>query len=54
MNIMRSYIMEQAKELQAMGRHVPELLGTIRDTPAAVDILRRFAGMVNKGQQPAA
>jgi GMP synthase (glutamine-hydrolysing) len=42
-NIMESYVVEQAKELEAAGRDVAELLRTIRDTPVAVSILSRFA-----------
>ncbi len=54
MRIMGSYIVEQAKELEMTGHDVPELLRTIRDTPVAATILRRFAGIVGKGQQSAA
>jgi GMP synthase (glutamine-hydrolysing) len=53
MNIMKSYVMEQVKELEAAGRDVPHLLGTIEDTPVAVEIMRRFAAMVSKREQPA-
>ncbi|PKN28849.1 MAG: GMP synthase [Deltaproteobacteria bacterium HGW-Deltaproteobacteria-21] len=47
-NIMESYVVEQAKELEAAGRDVPELLRTIRDTPVAVSILSRFARLSAK------
>ncbi len=40
--IMRSYIEEQAEELTAAGRQVDAILATVRDTPVAADLFRRF------------
>ncbi|OPY91282.1 MAG: GMP synthase (glutamine-hydrolyzing) [Syntrophus sp. PtaU1.Bin208] len=47
--IMASYVVEQAKELEASGRDIRELRRTIRDTPVAAQILRRFAFIASKG-----
>ncbi|RJR35497.1 MAG: glutamine amidotransferase [Desulfobacteraceae bacterium] len=46
--IMESYVLEQAKELGAAGRNVPEILGTIRETPSASEILKRFADFIKE------
>jgi GMP synthase (glutamine-hydrolysing) len=45
-NIMESYIEEQAEELEAAGRDAQALLQTIRDTPVAAAVLRRFGCMM--------
>ncbi|SEM49929.1 GMP synthase (glutamine-hydrolysing) [Syntrophus gentianae] len=47
--IMESYVMEQAKELEESRRDIQEVLRTIRDTPVAAAILRRFAFIASKG-----
>lgn len=49
--IMESYILEQTKELETAGRDASALLRTIRDTPIAASLLRRFATMTGKNQQ---
>ena len=49
-NVMKSYILNQADELKAIGRDVSEILSTVRGTSAAKETLRRFAHIVQKGQ----
>ena len=49
--LMRSYIEEQAQELEVAGRDVSELYGTVRDTPEAASLLGRFSEIVKEGQQ---
>jgi GMP synthase (glutamine-hydrolysing) len=41
--LMRSYIEEQAGEIQASGRSMADILQTVKDTPDAASVLRRFA-----------
>ncbi len=55
--IMRSYIQEQANELELAGFEVVQLLDAVSETPIAAQILRRFANLVverlaNKAIQP--
>ncbi len=45
-DIMRSYIEEQADELDSAGRDVPELLCAVAETPVAAKTLRNFARIV--------
>jgi GMP synthase (glutamine-hydrolysing) len=44
--IMRSYIEEQAVELDSAGVNIPELLNAVEETPVAARILRDFALLV--------
>ncbi len=45
MSIMRSYVLNQAKELEASGRDLSAVLGKLRETPLAAMILRRFSAL---------
>ena len=47
--VMRDYILEQADELESMGRSVRELLCAVKGTPVALQTLRNFAGIVENG-----
>ena len=49
--IMRSYILEQAKELESAERDVSEILRTVKETPAAAGILKNFAHIVLQGSK---
>jgi GMP synthase (glutamine-hydrolysing) len=49
--IMKSYISEQADELEATGRDVSDLLRKVKEAPAASGLLRRFAQIVEKRRQ---
>jgi GMP synthase (glutamine-hydrolysing) len=51
MAIMKSYIEEQATELETAGRDVAELLRNVVETPVAAAVLRRFALLVWSGAQ---
>jgi GMP synthase (glutamine-hydrolysing) len=46
--IMRSYIMAQADELEQAGRNVSELLHSVSETPVAAQIIRNFARIVEE------
>ena len=48
-NIMRSYILAQADDLEAAGRQVSALVEAVRETPAAAGILRAFAKIAQSG-----
>ena len=50
-SVMRSYVEEQAQELEFAGRDVSELYGSVRDTPEAASLLRKFSEIVNGSQQ---
>jgi len=52
--IMRSYVDEQAQELEAAARDLSEIHNTIRATPVAASILSRFLNIVNEDQPAAA
>jgi GMP synthase (glutamine-hydrolysing) len=45
--IMRSYIQEQESELDAAGMDVTKILASVRDTPIAAQILKRFGSIVS-------
>ena len=45
-DIMRSYIEEQADELDSAGMDVPELLCAVAETPIAAKTLKNFARIV--------
>jgi len=49
--IMESYILEQAEELETAGHDTSSLLRTIRVTPIAASLLKRFAIMIDKVRQ---
>lgn len=44
-SIVRSYVLNQAKELEAAGRDLSAILGALKETPFAALILRRFAAL---------
>ena len=46
--IMESYIREQEEELARAGRDLPEIYRTVRETPEAADLLRRFAELAGQ------
>lgn len=45
--VMRSYIVEQGRELEAMGRDISDLVSAVIETPVAARVLRNFGKMVN-------
>lgn len=47
-DIMRSYIKEQADELESAGRDVSELLHSVVETPVAAETLRIFSLMISR------
>lgn len=49
-NIMRSYINEQAEELQSAGVDIAERIKTVSETPVALTTLRNFARYVENQQ----
>ncbi|WP_372880439.1 glutamine amidotransferase [Psychromonas sp.] len=50
-HIMNSYIEEQAGKLESAGRNLTEIYGTVRETPQAATILRKFAEICKHGDQ---
>lgn len=49
--IMESYILEQAEELESAGNNTSSLLKTVRDTPIAASLLKRFTNLIGKDRQ---
>lgn len=49
--IMKSYILEQTEELETAGHDTSSLPRTIRDTPIAASLLKRFASLIGKDRQ---
>ena len=49
--IMKSYVEEQTEELKVAERDLTDIYRSVRDTPGAASILRRFFEIVNEGQQ---
>lgn len=49
--IMKSYVEEQAEELKVAERNLAGIYQSVRDTPEAASILRRFSRIVNEGQR---
>lgn len=47
--IMRSYIREQAGELESEGLSARELLPAVAETPSAARVVRNFAGIIRSG-----
>ncbi len=48
-SVMRSYVEEQVEELGSAGMILSEIYRTVRDTPEAASILRRFAAVCDHG-----
>jgi GMP synthase (glutamine-hydrolysing) len=48
--ILAAYITEIAEELTEEGRSVEALLGGLSETPAALEVVRRFAAMVRRAE----
>jgi GMP synthase (glutamine-hydrolysing) len=47
-DIMRSYVEQQAEELESAGMDVPQILSTVRETPDAAQTLEIFADIVER------
>lgn len=50
--IMKSYIINMKDELKEMGKDIPLILNSVKETPVAGSILRRFYRIVKGGVKP--
>jgi len=46
-DIMKAYIISQADELKESGRNLDDLIMTVKETPEATNIMKRFTDFIN-------